>query len=299
MTSTMSGWRAATDPQDLREYDRFGPWIDRVTEAVDMPRRFQPWWPELSAAEYVLKVPRSYDRAQIRPGMDLYETVIAVFPESLCILRAEPAQVVRRDVGRDEVVGTVRHSNLLIGRWSLLLADGSAVAMEFNNVSHTTIAEVDRYVLRPVPGSGPVTLAAVRPQDHFFRSVVVGLNSGADSPVQPLHVEEPGQPSLTPRGQRRRSAGMMVLASPDALVIVDRDMATRPLFRRANYASNIVSIPFRVMSGFEIRRGRESSPPTFSELVITCKRQAIRQPFLAVMDAVTALLVDRGVQRVG
>jgi hypothetical protein len=295
MQSTMSGWRAAADPDDLREYDRFGPWIDRVTEAMDMPRRFRPWWPELSAATYLLKVPRSYDRAQVRVGMDLYESVIAVFPDRLCFLRAEPSEIVRRDVARDEVVATVRHSNLLIGRWSLLLADGSAVAMEFNNVSHTTIAEVDRFLLRPDGTSEPVRVSAVRPTDHFFRSVVATLNAGSTEPVRPVHVEEPGRPCLTDRGRRRRSAGMMVLDSVYDLVIVDRDMPTKPRFRRANYASNVLRIPFRLMTGVEIRWAGESSPPTFSQLVITCGSQVITQPCLVRPDPVRELLTERGV----
>lgn len=294
----MSGWRATADPDDLREYDRFGPWIDRVTEAVDVPRRFRPWWQELSSARYVLKVPRPYDRAQVRVGMDLYESVIAVFPDRLCVLNAHPCQIIRRDVARDDVVATIRHSNLLVGKWSLLLADASAVTMEFNNVSHTTIAEVDRFLLRPESGSVPARLAAVHPEDHFFRSVVATLNAGATQPVQPIHVEEPGQQCLTERGRRRRSAGMMVLASPDDLVIVNRDMATRPRFRRANYASNILRIPFRLMTGFEIRSDGESSSPTFSQLVITCDRQVITQPCLTRPDAVAALLMEHAVPAV-
>jgi hypothetical protein len=231
--------------------------------------------------------------------MDLYETVIAVFPESLCVLRAQPSRVGRRDVGRDQVVATLRYSNLLIGRWSLLLADGSSLTLEFNNVSHTTIAEVDRYLLRSAPGSVPVTLPAVRPHDHFFRSAVAGLNAGQTQAVEPIHVEEPGRPCLTDRGRRRRSAGMMLLASPDDLVIVDRDMATRPLFRRANYASNIRRIPFRLMTGFAIRRAGESSPLAFSQLVITCDRQVVSQPCLEPPDAVAWLLAEHGVPEQG
>ena len=88
---------------------------------------------------------------------------------------------------------------------------------------------------------------------------------------------------------------MMLLASPDDLVIVDRDMATRPLFRRANYASNIRRIPFRLMTGFSIRRAGGSSPPAFSQLVVTCDRQVISQPCLEPVDAVARLLAEHGV----
>ena len=297
MKSTMSPWRAAVDPDDLREYDRFGPWIDKVTDAVDMPRRFHPWWDELSLAQFLLKVPRSYDRAQVRPGMDLYESVIAVFPDRLCILHASPSEIVRRDVARDEVVATIRYSNLLTGRWSLLLSDASSVTVEFNNVSHTVIAEVDEFLLSPRSDSLPQHLpTVVWPTDHYFQSVMATLNAGMDAPVQPVHVDEPGQPCRSDRNLRRRSAGLMVMASPDDLVIVNRDMAMQPRFRRANYASNFLRIPFRLMSGFDIVRPDDASPPKFSQLVITCDRQVITQPCLASPDAVADVLGRHGVR---
>lgn len=222
MISTMADWRAAADPEDLREYDRFGPWIDRVVDAVDVPRRFRPWWPELSQARYLLKVPRSYDRAQIRPGMDLYESMIAVFPDRVSVVRADPAEVVRRDVARDEVVATIRHTNLLIARWTLLLADGSSVEVEYNSVSEAVVAEVDRYLMAsPEPAALSLTTPpALMPQEHFFRSVLIDLNNQSDLPVRPIHIEEP-PPALPDRprppaplvrddgaGHRRRSAAV-------------------------------------------------------------------------------------------
>lgn len=297
MTTTVSDWRAAADPDDLREYDRFGPWIDQVTQPVDLPRRFRPWWPELSGARYVLKVPRPYDRAQVRPGMDLYESVIAVLPESLCVLQAGPTDIVRRDVAREDIVATIQFSDLLVGRWSLLLSDGSAVDIRYNTVSVPTITEVDRYLLSlPTPGEwSPGSTPPLRPRDLFFRSMTASLNPGNPSRIRPVHVEEPGQPCRTDRNRRRRSAGMMVLASPDDLVIFHRGMAAQPLFRRANYSSALVTIPFRLMTSFEVRRPAQTSPASFSQLVVACGQQVITQPCLARPQAVAALLVAHGV----
>lgn len=295
MTSIMSDWRAAADPDDLREYDRFGPWIDEIKDAVDMPRRFRPWWPELQAAAHLLKVPRPYDRAQIRPGMDLYESVIAVFPDTLCILRAESREVLRREVNRDEVVATVRYSNLLLGYWSLLLADGGRVEVEFNTVSQSTIADVDRYLMSPRLAADPHSVDAVRPEDHYFQSVTAALNAGASAAIEPVHVEEPGQPCRDQRNRRRRTAGMMVLASHHDLIIFNRDMEARPLLRRANYASNIIRLPYRLMSSFEIRRPEPTSPPSFAQLIITCDRQVVRQSSIASFDSVATLLMAHGV----
>lgn len=296
MQSTMSAWRAAADPDDLREYDRFGPWVDEITEPVDMPRRFRPWWPELSTARYLLKVPRPYDRAQVRPGTDLYGVVIAVFPDRVCVLRAEPSRVTRRDVPRTEVVATVRYSNLLRARWSLLLADADRVEVEFSSSSLPIVAQVDQYLMsNPVaePSTEPAPQLAA--SDHFFASVIVDLNAKASVPVQPVHIEEPGQPCRNERGRRRRSAGMMLLASSDDLVIVNRDVAAKSLFGRSDYAWNLIRIPFRSITSFEVRSPEETSPPSFSQFVLACDRQVIGQPCLVRPDAVATLLRSRGV----
>jgi len=295
-STTMSGWRAAADPDDLREYDRFGPWIDKVQDLSDMPRRFRPWWPELEGADYVLKVPRHYDRAQVRPGMDLYESVIAVDRDRLCVLRAEVGEVVRRDVARGDVVASIRHSNLLYGRWSLLLADGDRLDMEFNTVSQATVAEVDRFLMSSGEGRSTVTAAPVdRPQNHFFGSIITALNAEEPSRVRLVHVEEPDEPCLTDRNRRRRSTGAMILHTPDELLIFNRDAATRSLFRRTNYAFNIVRVPFRRMTSFELHRAQPASPARFSHLVLTCDRQRIVQAVLTPPDDVADLLSAYGV----
>lgn len=299
MQATMSAWRAAADPDDLREYDRFGPWMDEITEPVDMPRRFRPWWPELSTARYLLKVPRPYDRAQVRPGMDLYEVVIAVFADRVCVLRAEPTEIVRRDVARDEVVATARYCNLLRARWSLLLADSGRVEVEFSSSSLPTVAEVDQYLMaNPAPGRPIEIVPQTIPDYHLFTSMITDLNAKAADPVRPVHVEEPNQPCRNERGRRRRSAGMMVLASSDDLVIFNRDIAAKSLFGRSDYAWNLIRIPFRLITSFAIRSPEETSPPSFSQLVVTCGRQVIGQPCLVRPDAVASLLRTHEVRQV-
>lgn len=285
------------DPDDLREYDRFGPWIDKVECLGDMPRRFRQWWPELGGADFVLKVPRRYDRAEVRPGMDLYESVIAVDRDRLCVLRAEVGEVVRRDVARRDVVASVRHTNLLYGRWSLLLADGGSVDMEINTVSQATVSEVDRFLMSSSDEGRwtAISAPAGEPQDHFFESTLAALNADEPSRVRVLHLEEPGQPCRTDRNGRRRSTGVMILHTPDDLLIFDRDRPTSSLFRRPNYAANVVRIPFRRMTSFELRRAEAATPSRFSRLVITCDRQRITALVLTPPGAVVELLSAHGV----
>ncbi|MBB1511047.1 hypothetical protein H5399_00270 [Tessaracoccus sp. MC1627] len=301
MAAKIPTWRAAADPDDLREYDAFGPWIAEVKDPADLPRRFSRWWPDLEGARYLLKVPRPIDRAKVHPGMDLYESVIAVFPDKVRVLRAGPTDVTSREAPRNDVVATILHTNLLVARWTLLLADGGALDVEYNAVSHPTIAEVDRYVLSHGPGdlkqpAAPVvTSSTAPPKYHFFGSLLLALNTGATERVQPIHVDEPGQSCLNERGRRRRSAGAMILASSEDLVIINRNRTVEPLFRRSNYAYNVTRVPFRRMTSFEIRRPEKTSPPSFTELVLTCHRTVITQAVLTSPDAVADLLAAHGV----
>lgn len=292
-----SDWRAAADPDDLREYDRFGPWIDQVREPVDMPRRFRPWWPELSGARYLIKVPREYDRSQVRPGMDLYRAVIAVFPTGITVLRADGPAVSRVDVPLGQVVATVRHANLLLGRWTLLLADGRSVEVEFNTVSERLIAEVDAYVLgHPARDERrSALLPAITVEDHYFRAVIAELNAATDEQMQPVHVEEPGRPCTSERGWRRRSTGLLLLASADDVVIVNRDIPSRSRFSGANYATNIVTVPVRGVSSYAVLQPEPTTPPRFSTLLLTCGEQVVAQPCLERPDAVVAVLAAAGV----
>lgn len=291
-------WRAAADPDDLREYDRFGPWIDRITAPADMPRRFRPWYGELSAATHLIKVPRNIDRAQARPGMDLYSVVLAVFADWLCLLRLDVGGVTRTDLPLEQVVATNVHSNLLIGRWSLLLADGTSLDLEYNTVSEKLVAELDRYVRhRPVTDEAPVSLLpSVRVSDHYFTTVVAERAATTDAPVQPIHVEERGRPCRDERLRRRVSTGLMLLETPTELVIVNRGAASRSRFRWANYASNVLTIPFETMTSYSVVRPTADPPGQFHRLVIGCDRQVVSQPCLVSPDAVATLLAARGVR---
>ncbi|MHA6513333.1 hypothetical protein [Tessaracoccus sp. Z1128] len=302
MAAKIPNWRAAADPDDLREFDAFGPWIGEVKDPADLPRRFNRWWPELEGARHLLKVPRPIDRAKVRPGMDLYESVIAVSPDKVRVLRAGPGEVTSRTASRVDVVATILHTNLLAARWTLLLSDGDAMEVEYNAVSHPTIAEVDRYVLSPGPHdlrppAPVVSPRSAQPRDHFFGSLVLALNAGASERLQPIHVDEPGQSCLNDRGRRRRSAGVMILASSMDLVIIDRNRSAEPLFRRPNYAYNVTRIPFRRMTAFEIHHPEKTSPPSFTQLVIRCDRAVITQPVLTSPDAVADLVAAHGVPR--
>lgn len=298
--ATMSAWRAAADPDDLREYDRFGPWVDQVGREIEMPRCFRDWYPELAHARFLLKVPRHLDRAQARPGMDLYRAVLAVFPDRLRLLQLEDGGVSQRELALEQVVATNTYSNLLLGRWSLLVSDGSSVDLEYNNVSRTRIAQVDRFV-RSAGGSSASALSdapAVLVSDHYFSTLLFELRSTSGESVRPIHVEGRSRPCRDERLRHRLTTGLMVLASPSELVVVNRGGPMRSRFRRADYASNVLRIPYSRMTSFAVLPAPDEPAGQFHELQVTCGSQVIRQACLARPEAVRATLLDRGIVQV-
>lgn len=296
MTTTVSAWRAAADPDELREYDRFGPWIEEVREFADLPKRFRPWWRTIETARTVLKIPRDYDRDQIRPGMDLYRALVVVYPDVLTVLAADGPEVLRRDLPIGHVVGSLRHTRLLDAHWTLLLVDGGQLSLPYNSVSAAVIADVEATLLDSAAG-GPTAEALpdpVRPRDHLFRTLVLELNAVRDDILVPLHVEDEGHPCRSERGRRRRTAGMMVLASARELVVVNRGVAVHPLVRRsANYACAVTTIPYRGITGAEFVAPEPSDPPRLGELRIACGQQVVTQPCLDRPDAVLGLLAGQ------
>jgi hypothetical protein len=109
-------WRRDADPEDLREYDAFGPWIEPILSAEDMPRAFRSHYAEHAGARFLLKVPRDEDRADLRPGMDLFAAVVAVHNEAVCVLRLDGGTVRQQMVTWRQIVASAYRTELLEAR---------------------------------------------------------------------------------------------------------------------------------------------------------------------------------------
>lgn len=293
-------WRALADPEDLREYDRFGPWLDPVTSATDMPPRFRPWYPQVSDARFLIKVPRRVDREQMRPGMDLYRAVLAVFDDRIRILEldAPTGEIRSRELALDQVVATNSYTNLLLGRWSLLVADGMTFDFEYNTVSQARIAEVDLFVR----GRAPRRPAAMRPpverlSDRYFASVLYELTDLTGERIRPIHVEEPGRRCRDERNRRRLSTGLLVLEAARELIVVNRGAPLRSRFRWANYGANVLTIPFDRMSSFDVAPPPPQSPSLLQELRIVSGWHVSRQACLESPERVAVVLAAHGIPR--
>jgi hypothetical protein len=293
-------WSDGASSDEIDEYRRFGPWIAAVDSEAEMPRRFRQWYPELAKAAFLLKVPREVERAAVRPGMDLYRSVLAVFADRICLVQLSGGGVSRSDLAMEQVVATRTYSNLLRGRWSLLAADGTSFDIDYNNVGQRRIAEVDLFVRRHRRGSSqrPSPIPVRQVSDYFFVSALAALTARAVEPQQLIHAEAGGRPCRDDQGRRRRTTGLMVVEAASELILVNRGEPTRPRFRALRYASVVMAIPYQAMTSFSVLTPPADSPARFHRLVIRCGRQAIDQACLTAPDAVVAALAAHGVPEV-
>jgi hypothetical protein len=76
-----------------REAERFGPWVVELTDEDPPPRLFAPFLPAGDRPLLAVKIPRHLDRRLARPGMDLYDYVIALYEEEMIVLQRFDAAV--------------------------------------------------------------------------------------------------------------------------------------------------------------------------------------------------------------
>jgi hypothetical protein len=138
------------------EYDRFGPWVIRVSRDDPPPLLFMPHLSRSDDPLLALKIPRHIERRDARPGMDLYDFLICLYADDLVIL-----QRVERDVRswacRYRDVRQLRVTrNLLRGIIHLGLP-GQSFDLPYNTVSDAEMLGMvamirERYER---PGAGP------------------------------------------------------------------------------------------------------------------------------------------------
>ncbi len=129
---------------ELREYDRFGPWIDEVTIPEDIPKLFSDYAIDFSITRLVLKVPRNIARRNVDAGMDLYDHVVILDQDSLTLLSRHGASNRRGTavggergygatvVALAEVVAIRDDLDLLDGRLTISTSAGDSFAIRYN-----------------------------------------------------------------------------------------------------------------------------------------------------------------------
>ncbi len=297
--STDGDWYWAASPEDRREYDAFGPWIDPVHSEAEMPPRFRAAWPEHCDARFLLKVPIGADRLQVRPGMSLYKMILAVHDDRISLLRLVEGRIVTRTIHWSDIAAIRSTVNLLLANWSLLLRDGEVVAVDYNAVSTRrldAVTDVIRQKLTPDAERPNTTRhgAELAVADLFFQNMLHAVQSSVPRPVTPLHFEPRDRLCRDERNHRRMSTGTLILDAGEELVIVDRGAAMRRFFH-PTYAARLTFVPYARLTGFALLPAPPGSKGRFHRLRLAIDRQAIEQLCLVPPERAIACLAARGI----
>lgn len=137
------------------EFDAFGPWVDTVHDASEVPRLYRDFPLDFSRSTLVLKVPRNISRRDALPSMDLYDHLLIASRDRLVVLsRADAASTGAASTGAASTGAAYTEStipygtiaaitsrvDLLDGRLSIRTFDGGTFSVPFGGSSEAAIA---------------------------------------------------------------------------------------------------------------------------------------------------------------
>ncbi len=291
-------WYWAASPEDRKEYDAFGPWVDPVRSEAEMPRCFRDAYKMHRDARFLLKVPIDADRLSVRPGMDLYRMIMAVHDDRLSLLRLVEGTFTTETIGWEDVAAIRSLINLLAASWSLLTRDGETITVDYNTVAFRRFDAVTDFIRdkltptadRPNDRQQGATVAVA---DLFFQNMLFAVRNSVPRPVMPLHFEARDRFCRDDANRRRLSTGLLIVDAGEELVIVDRGAPVRRIFH-PTYAACTTFVPYKPLTGFAL-----VSPPDdrgrFHRLMLRIDRQTIAVSCLNVPERVVACLADRGI----
>ncbi|RIJ13676.1 hypothetical protein DZF93_14670, partial [Clavibacter michiganensis subsp. insidiosus] len=152
------------------EHDAFGPWIDTVRTADEVPRLYRPHGVDPFAARLVLKVPRDIPRRDTDPSMDLYDHLLVVGDRDLEVLSRVGSAFTARRIPFADLVAVRDRVDLLDGLLTVHMADGEALRIPFNGASADVVVELTELLMTlagesaGVPGSCPTRTPRATPR---------------------------------------------------------------------------------------------------------------------------------------
>ncbi|POH63723.1 MULTISPECIES: hypothetical protein [Cryobacterium] len=145
------------------EFDAFGPWVDRVHDATEVPGLYRDYPVDFVTSRLVLKVPRNISRRDALPTMDLYDHLIIAAPETLVVLSranadtsGSPRGYTERTLGYGDVAAVTETIDMVDGRLDILARTGETLTVPYNGSSQQVIT-------RLIDVLSELTLAALRP----------------------------------------------------------------------------------------------------------------------------------------
>lgn len=119
---------------ETAEYNAFGPWAYEISDRHPLPRLFAPYFTADDKAVMKIKIPREIERRNAKPGMDLYDYVVALYEDRILVLKREGDTVLEKQIPLEELKGVRIYQNLLKGGYTIFSARGS-ISFPFNSVS--------------------------------------------------------------------------------------------------------------------------------------------------------------------
>lgn len=131
---------------DIAEYNAFGPWAYEISDKYPVPRLFEPYFAADDKAVVKIKVPREIERRNAKPGMDLYDFVVALYEDKLLVLERQDDKVKEHQIALKDFKGVRIYENMLKGGYTIFSAQG-AVSFPFNGVSVDLFRKLTNMIL--------------------------------------------------------------------------------------------------------------------------------------------------------
>lgn len=293
--------RSEVEPEALREYDAFGPWLLPIKSASEMPRRFRSAYPGLQDADHLVKIPRSIDRRDAYPGGDLYGAVFGLDDDGFTFLTANEGAdgFVSRHVIWDDVAAVRTVNNLLHADFVLLLKEGDALTVTYNSSSSDLMTRIVAFSRQHFVEPDDLAYGSNREpeefEDFFFSAMLTDERRGGQF-MLPIHFEAPGRPCRNAQNRRRVTTGLLILLSGGELVVIDRDTPMRRRFFAHNiYRRTYLSL--KSIRAFRLQEPLDTTPGHFSMLELIIEQQRLGIPCFKTPERVIDVLKRQGVPR--
>jgi hypothetical protein len=191
-----------------REYDHFGPWALELSDEDPAPQLFEPYLTGRGAPLLGLKIPRHVERRNVRPGVDLYDYVVALYADELLVLERARGGVTSTTCRIRDIRHLSVHRSLLRGNVHIGLPSGP-IDVPYNTVSEKLMQRLAtliraRYVSSPpvptaIPGTGTTTDGL-----SFYFQRFLEAEARARSPMRLLAVQATEPAAASARGRVRR-----------------------------------------------------------------------------------------------
>jgi hypothetical protein len=133
---------SATDVTRSAEFDAFGPWVDQVNTAAEVPGLYSDYPVDVAASRLVLKVPRNISRRDALPTMDLYDHLLIAGPAELVVLSRVNDSFTESVLGYGDIVAVTDTVDLVDGRLRILARTGETLAVPYNGSSQQVITRL-------------------------------------------------------------------------------------------------------------------------------------------------------------